>query len=107
MQKAKKVVVLVPVAVEKNGVFHQWLTPPCNRLVKWKPMFLVELLGGHGLCSAWLCACGDPPFCHGSIGRFLVHLYFGQFLKEAREPLHWEVSFLFRMFFFSSSYYEV
>ncbi|CAJ1978477.1 unnamed protein product [Sphenostylis stenocarpa] len=36
---------------------------------------------------------GTPPSAMVQWGHLLVHLYFGQFEKEAREPLHWEVSF--------------
>jgi len=67
-------------------------------------MFLVELLGGTWLVLCMAVLVGTLTLCHGSMGHFLVHLYFGQFEKEAREPLHWELPFLFRMFF---SYYLV
>ena len=44
--------------------------------------------------------CGDSPSAMVQRGIFfLVHLYFGHFEKEAREPLHWEVPLLFGMFF--------
>ncbi|KOM49409.1 hypothetical protein LR48_Vigan08g023600 [Vigna angularis] len=78
-----------------------WLTPPCNRLLKWKPMFLVELLG-ETLLVQWMAVLvgTQPSAAMVQWGHFLVHLYFGQFQKEAREPLHWKVPFLFRMFFF-------